>query len=107
MNDTQLSRRDFIKTSSSAAVTAALFASAQFAFAAGSDKIRIGLVGCGGRGTGAADNCCKSTSGIELVAMGDLFKDRLSSSRSALMKDLGDHCKGTDDKCYVGSDAYT
>src|SRR2546428_243928 len=100
-----ISRRDFIKSSASAATTAALFASGQFAFATGSDKIKIGLVGCGGRGTAAAQNCCDSAPGVELVAMGDLVKDRLDGSRNALKK-LGDKFKVTDDKCFVGWDAY-
>ena len=71
-----LSRREFIKTS---AATAAALASTGLtgAYAAGSDTIRVGLVGCGGRGTGAAGDCISSSPNVELVAMGDLFQDRL------------------------------
>ena len=61
------------------------------AYAAGSDKIRIGLIGCGGRGTGAARDCIEASESVELVAMADLFKNRLDGS----FKDLKE---GTDDK---------
>jgi myo-inositol 2-dehydrogenase / D-chiro-inositol 1-dehydrogenase len=99
-----LSRREFIKTS---AVTAAALASTGLtgAYAAGSDKIRVGLVGCGGRGTGAATDCITSSSNVELVAMGDLFKDRLDDSRG-YMKQLGERNKVTDGTCFTGFDAY-
>jgi predicted dehydrogenase len=99
-----LSRRDFIKSS---AVTAAAIASSGLtgAYAASSDRIRVGLVGCGGRGTGAASDCIRSSENVELVAMGDLFKDRLDGSKG-YMKQLGDRNKVTDDRCFVGWDAY-
>ena len=74
-----LSRRDFIKTS--AALGAATLASGTSRmFAAGSDKVRIGLIGCGGRGTHDATKCLKSSENVELVAMGDTFRDRLECS---------------------------
>jgi anaerobic selenocysteine-containing dehydrogenase len=56
----RLSRRDFLKTSAAAATVGALTASVGPVFAAGSDKIRVGLIGCGVRGTGAAMNCVLS-----------------------------------------------
>jgi predicted dehydrogenase len=74
-----VSRRDFIKTS--AVVSAGVILSnVTGAYAAGSDKIRVGVIGCGGRGTGAAYDCMRSTSGVEIYAMGDLFADRLERS---------------------------
>ncbi len=75
----ELSRRDFIKTSAAGAL-ATLGAGASKVYAAGSDKIRLGLIGCGGRGTYDSTNCMKSAEGVELVAMGDGFKDRLDNS---------------------------
>ena len=73
---TGVSRRDFLKTS--AAVSAAtILATAPKMFARGSDKLRVGLVGCGQRGTGAAKNCVHAAENVEIVAMGDLFEDRL------------------------------
>ena len=56
------------------------------AYAAGSDEISVGLIGCGGRGTGAVDNVLSSAQGVRLVAMGDMFKDRLEASLQNLTK---------------------
>ena len=100
-----LSRRDFIKTS--AALGAATLASGTGRmFAAGSDKIRIGLIGCGGRGTHDATKCLNSSENVELVAMGDLFKDRLDRCRRTLKSNLSDSVKVTEEMCFVGWDAY-
>jgi hypothetical protein len=52
----------------------------------GSDVIRLGVIGCGGRGTGAVSDCLRGTEGVELVAMGDLAPDRLSQAREQLTK---------------------
>ncbi len=90
---------------SAAGVTAASVLGAR-AYAAGSDKIRLGLIGCGGRGTHDATKCLQSAEGVELVAMGDVFKDRLDSSRKRLSADLPDKVKVTDDTCFVGWDAH-
>ena len=99
------SRRTFIKTSAAALAAASLAPTS--VFAAGSDRIRIGLVGCGGRGSGAVVNCIEGAEGVELVAMGDLFQDRLNDSRAALKQQLPPNSfRVTDDKCFVGFDAY-
>jgi len=70
------SRRDFLKTSTVVAVAAG-FTRVPGAWAGGSDTIRVGVIGCGGRGTGAAANVLSAAPGVKLVAMGDAFKDRL------------------------------
>ena len=62
-----LDRRTLIKTS---AATAALLATSRFANAQGSDTIRVGVIGCGGRGTGAAFNCVASSPGVEIESPG-------------------------------------
>ncbi len=108
-------RRDFLKTSAavSAAATLASLGS-NFAFAQGQERIKVGLVGCGGRGTGAATDAIHASPLVDIVAIGDLFKDRLDSSRENLSKidqdkrSPGPHpqYKVTDDKCFVGFDAY-
>lgn len=80
-----LSRRDFVKLS--AAGTAALAAGgAPRALGAnsGSDRIRVGLVGCGGRGTGAAQNCVESSPGVEIVAICDLFERQVTAAKTKL-----------------------
>ena len=98
-------RRGFLATSVATAAMASLTPSN--VFAAGSDNIRIGLIGCGSRGTGAAVNCIQSSPGVEIVALGDLFRDRLDTSRNGLKKNVpADAYRVTDDTCFVGFDAY-
>ena len=103
-NPISLSRRQFLKTSAVATVGALAYN--QFAWAKGSDRIRVGLIGCGGRGSGAANDCCGAADGVELVAMGDLFKDHLDSARKNLQGSLKDKFKVTDDTAFLGFDAY-
>ena len=93
-----LSRRDLLKTTATLSAAVA-FASlgTNFAFAQGSDKIRVGLIGCGGRGTGAAGDCCNSNENVQLVAMGDLFKDHMDDARAKLKDDLKGNYAVTDD----------
>ena len=99
------SRRDFIKASAVLPL-AAMSSSSSRAFAAGSDKIRLGLIGCGGRGTGAAIDCVKSSEGIEIVAMGDLFRDRLDNSLAKLSMNVDDKVNVINDTYFTGFDAY-
>ncbi len=102
-----LSRRTFIKTSASAALSlAAVSIKTGKLFAAGSDTLRVGLIGCGGRGTGAVKDCIRSSEGIELAAMGDLFADRLQGSLASLKAEVGANVKVTEETCFVGWDAY-
>src|SRR5262245_9067704 len=99
-------RRDFIKTT--AAASTAMAAGAlipRVVYAAGSDKIRVGMIGCGGRGSGAARDCVAAAPNVQIVAMGDLFKDRLDGSRK-LLTNLGDKFNVTDDRCFIGFDSY-
>ena len=102
-------RRTFISTT--AAATAA-FAWAGGVRAFGSDVIRLGVIGCGGRGTGAVSDCLRGTEGVELVAMGDLAPDRLSQAREQLVKlgagtpALASRIKIDDSRCFTGFDAY-
>jgi len=75
-------------------------------YAAGSDTVRVGLIGCGGRGTHDTTKCLNSAENVELVAMGDLFKDRIDRSRRTLKERLAEKIKVTQDTCFVGWDAY-
>ena len=97
------SRRDFIKASTAVAAISSLAVPA--VHAAGSDVIKVGLIGCGGRGRGAAEQSVTSSSNVRLVAMGDAFADNLNSARDGLRK-LGDRVEVPDDRCFVGFDAY-
>jgi myo-inositol 2-dehydrogenase / D-chiro-inositol 1-dehydrogenase len=104
-----VTRRDFIRTATGAAVAGSVASSLDRltgAYAAGSDEIRIGLVGCGGRGTGAAGNALKAAPGVRLVAVADAFQDRLDAARKALVDENGDAASVADDHCFVGLDAY-
>jgi len=92
-------RRELLRSSAAAAGTLVLSGAAgPLAFAQGSDEIRVGVVGCGGRGSGAANNCVASSSGVKIVALADAFEDRL--------KGLKDQFKVPDDRCFIGLDAY-
>lgn len=101
-----LSRRDFIKTTS-AATLAALIPTTGVYFASGSDKVRVGLIGCGGRGTGAAIDCINSSANIVITAMGDLFQDCLESSLERLTeKSNKENLAVTPERCFSGFDAF-
>ncbi len=97
-------RRGFIKKAT--VVSAGLFAGASFAYAGGKDTLRVGLIGCGSRGTGAARNCINAAENVELYAMGDLFADQLDSSRNILRQVLGERCNVPDNRSFSGLDAY-
>jgi predicted dehydrogenase len=107
-----LSRRDFLKASAISATSAALMAAGGYSFAQGNGKLRVGVVGCGGRGTGAAINAMNAHPDVEVVALGDLFRDRLESSLATLKADAeknADHArkfKVTPERCFVGWNAY-
>jgi predicted dehydrogenase len=82
------------------------------AFGTATGRLRVGLVGCGGRGTGAAIDACRADPSVQIVALGDLFPDRLNKCRGRLgdiAKEepaMADQIKVTDDKCFTGFDAY-
>src|SRR5205807_2177295 len=71
--------------------------------AAGSSLIQVGLVGCGGRGTGAAGNALSSSGGpMKLVAMADVFENRLSDSYNTLVRDHPDKVEVPQDRKFIG-----
>lgn len=102
------SRRTFLKTTGTAAAASALSGVAIPSVHAGEDNtIRVALVGCGGRGTGAAANALATQAGpVKLVAMADVFKDRLDHSYEELKGQQGSKFDVTDDRKFVGFDAY-
>ncbi len=105
MSDDSRTRRDFIRSSTAATGLAAAGLRAPLVHAAGSDAIGIGLVGCGGRGRGAAADAVKSSPGVRVVALGDAFPDRVAETRERL-KELGDAGSVPDERAFVGLDAY-
>ncbi len=106
------SRRDFLKTGSAAVATgvaaANLAAVAPSAYAAGTDQIKVGLVGCGGRGSGAAANALQADPHADLVAVADAFEDNAKTSLGRLRTQtkIAGQIKVPDDAIYSGLDAY-
>jgi predicted dehydrogenase len=81
----------------------------QMAHAKGSDTIKVGMLGCGGRGNGAMRDCLKANpSGVEIVALADLFESQVRSTRDGLMKEeaIKDHIKVNDDHMFWGFDCH-
>jgi len=108
--DCAISRRDFLKGSvaSAAVIGAGTMGLMPGAWAAGSDTIKVGVIGCGGRGTGAAFDCLNADPGVKIVALGDLFKDRLDGCLGRLTGDekLKERVDITPDRCFTGFDNY-
>ena len=75
-------------------------------YAAGSDVIRVGMIGCGGRNAGAANQALTADKGARLVAMCDIFMDRVKEKRAALKAEKGDQVVADDDHCFAGFDGY-
>lgn len=102
------SRRDFLKSSAALGGAAALspLALERSVHAAGSGVIRVGLIGCGGRGTDAAVNAMNAGQDIRLVALADIFPERLDTSRELLKKRKPDQVELKDNRCFIGFDAY-
>jgi myo-inositol 2-dehydrogenase/D-chiro-inositol 1-dehydrogenase len=101
-------RREFLKASTvaaSAAVSGSL-GIGHHVFAAGSDILRVGMVGCGGRNTGAAAQALTADSGARLVAMCDIFMDRVKDKRRILKQQKSDQVIVDDDHCFAGFDSY-
>ena len=101
-------RREFIKTTGRIAAASALAGVAlPSVHAAGSELVQVALIGCGGRGTGAAQNALDATGGpMKLVAMADVFENRLNSSFEALKRQCSDRMDVPQDRKFIGFDAY-
>lgn len=103
------SRRQFIQKSSLIMASGALASNltiARSAHAAGDDQIKIAVVGCGGRGTGAASQALSTKGNVKLVAMADAFQDRLEGSLRGLEKQHGDKVDVPKERQFVGFDGY-
>ena len=103
------SRREFLRGACIAAATSGVTAGQSGSAAVhtgASETLRVGLIGCGGRGTSAAVNAIRADNNVRLVAMADLFADRLQASRKRLESTIGANCVVDDDHCFVGFDAY-
>ena len=103
-------RRAFLKKGSAAIAGSTVFATFPAnlsAYAGGSDQIKIGLIGCGGRGAGAAVQALKASKAVKLVAMCDTFRDRLDGSYSAILDNVeASQVDVPESNKFVGLDAY-
>lgn len=72
----------------------------------GSDLIRVGVIGTGGRGRGAAMDCVRSSPNVVITALGDVFADRVEEAHRNLAEEVGEKYKGTPETCFTGMDAY-
>jgi predicted dehydrogenase len=112
---TPASRRDFLKATTLTAAGATLASVLPGGVhAAGSDAIKVGLIGCGGRGSGAIENVLHSAPGVEVVAIGDVFKFRTDGLRRRLselqndsrVKELRNKAELPEDRCFAGLDCH-
>ena len=96
---TPLDRRTFLAASAAVAASTAVHA-------AGSDTLKIALVGCGGRGTGAALNALNADKAVKLVAVADVFADRAAASLNTLKVSRPDKVDVPPERVFDGFDAY-
>src|SRR5262245_23906428 len=111
VNSAATSRRTFLRNSSLLVAGGAIAASqvqiARAAHAFGSDTIKVGLVGCGGRGSQAVQQAMNTTGGeVKLIAMADAFPDRLQSSIRGIMSRHQDKVDVPKDRQFTGLTAY-
>ena len=108
MIDTSVSsRRDFLKTSAVAAAGAAVASQVvpRMAHAAGSDTIKVALIGCGGRGSGAISDCMNADPGVKVIAVADAFEKQARNAAERLRKQK-DRADIPDERIFFGLDAY-
>jgi len=103
-----ITRRDFLRTSAVAASVAAVgtLDLSRSAHAAGSDIIKVGMIGCGGRNSGAGAQALAADPGARLVAMCDIFRDRVEGARAAIKQAKGAQVTVEDSSCFSGFDGY-
>lgn len=104
--DIQRSRRQFLQQSAAAVAVGSTLTLARGAHAAGDETLRLGVIGCGGRGAGAVADALTADPNTRLVAMADLFADRAQGKRKLLQEQFSDRVAVEDDRLFVGLDAY-
>jgi len=102
------SRRDFLKATSTIAITTAMAAPYILKGASEGEVLKVGLIGCGGRGTGAAKQALKADKSVILTTLGDVFEEQVKKSLQTLKQDkeVGDKVRATPETCFVGLDAF-
>lgn len=103
-----MTRRELFQTTGRIAATSVLAGAAvPYVYAGQNSTVQMALIGCGGRGTGAAHNALATTSGpTKLLAMADVFPDKLAQSYEALVKQHEKQVEVPDDRKFIGFDAY-
>jgi myo-inositol 2-dehydrogenase / D-chiro-inositol 1-dehydrogenase len=101
-------RRDFLTASATGAAAFALAGLTPAVHAAGSDTLKVALIGCGGRGTGAATQALHADPNLKLTAVGDAFPDRIETCLKQLKSDgdIADKIDVQPDRRFTGFDAY-
>ena len=102
----RIDRRGFLKSSGAAVIGSTLASLPTSSFASSASVLKVGLIGCGGRGTGAAAQALQADSNVLLTAMGDVFEDRLEESYKALMEEVPTKLKVEKATKFIGFDAY-
>ena len=104
-----ITRRNFLKTTSTAVVGGSLLGGLtveRSAHAAGGDALKIALIGCGGRGSGAAAQALSTKENLKLIAMADAFRDRLDGSLREISNQHKDKVQVPEENKFIGFDAY-
>lgn len=106
----KFSRRNFIRTAGVAAagtfISKPSILASESVWASNSDTLKVGLIGCGGRGTGAAEEALNADPNVVLSAMADAFSDSLDASYKKLKGKLSQKVQVPDNRKFVGLDAY-
>jgi predicted dehydrogenase len=105
-NEAGANRRDFLAATATGAMALGVSSIPPGVHAAGRGAIKIGMIGCGERCTGAAFQAMKAGPDVKLVAMCDIFRDRLDFSRDYLRRELPEQVKVDGDHCFVGFDGH-
>jgi predicted dehydrogenase len=102
------SRRQFLKASTllGGAIATGSLTLPRSVHAAGSDTLKAALIGCGGRGNGAAKNATVGDSNLQITVLADVFPDKVEASRQILKRTLGERMDVPDENCFSGFDAY-
>jgi myo-inositol 2-dehydrogenase / D-chiro-inositol 1-dehydrogenase len=100
------SRRTFLQTSATAVAVGGAMLASNPVHAAGSDVLKVALIGSGGRGRGAAENALLADKNVKLVALCDLFEDRLNEALNLLKKEYPNQVDVPNERKFTGFDGY-
>ena len=109
MKNNQKSRRSFVKTTAKTVAAGMVFSHLPLfsnANVVGQEKLKLGLVGCGGRGTGAVFQALTASKSVQLVAMGDVFQHEIDKSFKRVTRDFPDQITVPEERRFLGFDAF-